>query len=132
MGYARPFDLDVSMPIERAEPASAGGDKLLGLELLRFASALAVLVFHYSHFAHIDVKSVNTGPTPCCALLWPFYDYGLYGVQLFWWIIGYIFFWKYGAAIRSRAVAARDFFWLRFSRLYPLHLATLGGVVGLQ
>ena len=65
-------------------------------------------------------------------MLWPLYDYGLYGVQLFWGISGYIFFWKYGAAIRTGAVTARSFFWLRFSRLYPLHLVTLVGVVGLQ
>jgi peptidoglycan/LPS O-acetylase OafA/YrhL len=132
MGYARPFELDVSAPIERAGPSHAGGDKLLGLELLRFSSAVAVLVFHYRHFAHVAGTAVNTSAYPLYELLRPFYDYGLYGVQLFWGISGFIFFWKYGAAIRSRAVAARDFFWLRFSRLYPLHLATLAAVIGLQ
>jgi peptidoglycan/LPS O-acetylase OafA/YrhL len=133
MGYARPFDLDVSAPIERAKPARAEADKLLGLELLRFASALAVLFFHYRHFAQVaDTQVIQRSAVPFYGLLWPLYEYGLYGVQIFWGISGYIFFWKYGSAIRSGAVAARDFFWLRFSRLYPLHIATLIGVVGLQ
>ena len=133
MGYARPFDLHSSAPIERVERARSDVDKLLGLELLRFASALAVLFFHYRHFAQMaDAPAVLRSAVPYYGLLWPLYEYGLYGVQIFWGISGYIFFWKYGSAIRSGAVAARDFFWLRFSRLYPLHLATLAGVIGLQ
>jgi len=133
MGYARPFDLEVSAPIGRAEPARAETDKLLGLELLRFGSALAVLFFHYRHFAHLDgMPPVLRNNVPLYGLLWPFYEYGQYGVQVFWGISGYIFFWKYGAAIHSRAVAAREFFWLRLSRLYPLHIATLLAIIGLQ
>ena len=56
---------------------------------------------------------------PFYALLWPLYDYGQFGVQIFWGISGYIFFWKYGAAIHARKVAARDFFWLRFLKAVP-------------
>jgi peptidoglycan/LPS O-acetylase OafA/YrhL len=132
MGYARPFDLEASAPIARAEPARAHVDKLLGLELLRFGSALAVLFFHYRHFAHLDgMPPVARWDQPLYAALWPLYDYGQYGVQIFWGISGYIFFWKYGAAIHAQAVGARDFFWLRFSRLYPLHIVTLVAVIGL-
>jgi len=133
MGYARLFDLEASAPIGRVAPARADADKLLGLELLRFASALAVLFFHYRHFAHlVGMPAVGRATVPFYGLLWPLYEYGQYGVQIFWGISGYIFFWKYGAAIHAKAVAARDFFWLRFSRLYPLHLATLAAVIGLQ
>jgi peptidoglycan/LPS O-acetylase OafA/YrhL len=133
MGYARPFELETSAPVERIERAPDRADKLLGLELLRFASALAVLVFHYRHFAYVvGTPALEPGAVPLHAILWPLYDYGLYGVQVFWGISGFIFFWKYGAVIRSGAVAARDFFWLRFSRLYPLHISTLIGVTGLQ
>lgn len=132
MGYSRQFDLADSRPIGRARPQPAA-PKLLGLELLRFVSALAVLFFHYSHFAQIDgMVPVERTSIPLYELLWPLYDYGQYGVQLFWGISGYIFFWKYGQAIRSGAVKAGKFFWLRFSRLYPLHLLTLAAVVGLQ
>lgn len=133
MGYARPFELDLRAPIARAEPARAQADKLLGLELLRFVSALAVLLFHFDHFAAIaGMPPVARASQPLYALLWPLYDYGQYGVQVFWGISGYIFFWKYGATIHQRTVAAGEFFWLRFSRLYPLHIATLAAVIGLQ
>jgi peptidoglycan/LPS O-acetylase OafA/YrhL len=132
MGYSRPFDLTDSRPLAPVRPKPAAG-KLLGLELLRLASALAVLFFHYGHFAQIaGMAPVERTAIPFYGLLWPFYDYGQYGVQLFWGISGYIFFWKYGAAIHSGAVAAGRFFWLRFSRLYPLHLLTLAAVIGLQ
>lgn len=132
MGYSRPFDVTDSRPLAPARLQPAAG-KLLGLELLRFASALAVLFFHYSHFAQIaGMAAVQRTAIPFYSLLWPFYDYGQYGVQLFWGISGYIFFWKYGQAIHSGAVAAGRFFWLRFSRLYPLHLMTLATVIGLQ
>ncbi|MDP9423196.1 MAG: acyltransferase [Pseudomonadota bacterium] len=130
MGYSRPFDLTDSRPLVRPQPAAS---KLLGLELLRFASAIAVLFFHYRHFADMaGMTSVAPSSVPLYRLLWPLYDYGQYGVQLFWGISGYIFFWKYGAAIHSGAIAASRFFWLRFSRLYPLHLITLAAVIGLQ
>jgi peptidoglycan/LPS O-acetylase OafA/YrhL len=133
MGYSRPFELENSAPIVRAEVARTAADKLLGLELLRFLSALAVLFFHYDHFAAMaGMPPVLRTSVPLYGLLWPLYDYGQYGVQIFWGISGYIFFWKYGAAIYQRAVAARDFFWLRLSRLYPLHIATLAAVIGLQ
>ncbi|HTK58248.1 MAG TPA: acyltransferase [Sphingomicrobium sp.] len=133
MGYARPFELDARMAIGRVEPARADAGKLLGLELLRFTSALAVLFFHYSHFAHFaGIGPVARATVPLYGMLWPLYDYGQYGVQAFWGISGYIFFWKYGAAIHEKAVSASDFFWLRFSRLYPLHFATLAAVIGLQ
>ena len=133
MGYARPFDLEASAPIVRADAACAATEKLLGLELLRFASAMAVLFFHYAHFAQVSgMPPVARAAQPLYALLWPLYDYVQYGVQIFWGISGYIFFWKYGEAIHRRAVSARSFFWLRFSRLYPLHIATLAAVAGLQ
>lgn len=133
MSYARPFDVAGSHPLAPATGRPASSDKLLGLELLRFVSAIAVLLFHYVHFLQLPgIGAVPRGDWPAYALLWPLYDFGQFGVQIFWGISGYIFFWKYGAAIRSRAVSAGKFFWLRFSRLYPLHIVTLLAVVGLQ
>lgn len=131
MSYARPFDLQESRPLVAEGPHSAAG-KLLGLELLRFASALAVLFFHYKHFGEMAGMEVERASIPYYGLLWPLYDYGQFGVQVFWGISGYIFFWKYGAPIHSGQVAAKLFFWLRFSRLYPLHIATLLSVAALQ
>jgi peptidoglycan/LPS O-acetylase OafA/YrhL len=133
MGQARPFDLDKSHPLETIEEVRSGTDKLIGLELLRFTSALAVLLFHYRHFVQMaGADAISLPDAPLYSVLRLFYDYGEFGVEVFWAISGYIFFWKYAAAINAGVVAARDFFWLRFSRLYPLHIVTLIGVVGLQ
>jgi peptidoglycan/LPS O-acetylase OafA/YrhL len=132
MGYAAPLDLTESREVARAEP-SVGESKLLGLELLRFICAFAVLLWHYQHFYRISGAPAFVASTqPWHAPFAPFYDYGLFGVQFFWGISGFIFFWKYGQAIFEGTVGGAKFFWLRFSRLYPLHLATLLLVALLQ
>ncbi len=113
-----------------AQPASS---KLLGLELVRFACAMAVLMWHYRHFAMIGDAHLMAGPTaPLDALLFPFYNFGFWGVQVFWAISGFIFYWKYAESISQRTVDPKRFFWLRFSRLYPLHFITLLIVGALQ
>lgn len=107
--------------------------KLLGLELVRFTCAFAVLVWHYQHFYEVaGAPEFIRSAQPLHRVLAPFYDYGLFGVQLFWGISGFIFFWKYGLAIADGAVTGMKFFWLRFSRLYPLHIVTLLLVAALQ
>ena len=53
-------------------------------------------------------------------------------MDLFFALSGFIFFWLYAEAITERRVSAREFFVLRFSRLYPLHLATLLAVAAEQ
>lgn len=109
-------------------------NKLLGLELLRFVAAVAVLLWHYQHFAYVADHAIGLvrDRLPLYGLLQPFYDAGLYGVWAFWCISGFIFFWKYREPIDNRSVGARRFFILRLSRLYPLHLATLVLVAILQ
>ena len=62
---------------------------------------------------------------PFYALLWPFYEQGGRAVQMFFVLSGFVFFYHYRDAIRTQAIDARRFFLLRFSRLYPLHAATL-------
>lgn len=119
--------------LARGNSGKGGDGKLLGLELLRFAAAFAVLVWHYQHFAFDGAAiAVQRSAQPFYAVLRPFYEYGWYGVQVFWSISGFIFFWRYRDSVSSGAVGARRFFVLRFSRLYPLHLATLLLVAVLQ
>ena len=115
-------------------PTSPPANKLLGLELLRFAAAFAVLIWHYQHFSYIAGQAVDfaSDRLPFYGLLQPFYEAGEYGVWLFWCISGYIFFWKYRDAIHDRATGGSTFFVLRLSRLYPLHLVTLALVAVLQ
>ncbi|TAM46504.1 MAG: hypothetical protein EPN61_05205 [Burkholderiaceae bacterium] len=69
-------------------------NKLLGLEVVRFISALSVLVWHYQHFFYIADKPTDfvRELQPFYSMLSIFYDYGFYGVQVFWCISGFIFF----------------------------------------
>ena len=108
--------------------------KLLGLEIIRFFSALAVLVWHYQHFSYVASIPVDftRSRQPLYAMLEIFYTHGNYGVQVFWCISGYIFFFKYRNEISQKRINWRHFFVLRFSRLYPLHLITLMIVCGFQ
>jgi peptidoglycan/LPS O-acetylase OafA/YrhL len=109
-------------------------NKLLGLELLRFAAALSILFLHYLHFAYVADKAVGLDRErlPFHGLLHFFYESRPYGVWVFWCISGFIFFWKYRDAIADRAMGGWKFFVLRLSRLYPLHLMTLLLVALLQ
>lgn len=106
---------------------------LLGLELMRFACAISVMVWHYSQFYAVGHERVGFVPSaqPLYALLRPFYEAGWLGVQVFWALSGFIFFWKYAGPVAQGQVPAWRFAVLRFSRLYPLHLITLCGVAAM-
>jgi peptidoglycan/LPS O-acetylase OafA/YrhL len=110
------------------------GERLIGLELLRFLAAVGVLVWHYQHFMFVghDQAAYDWNRLPFRWLFEPFYTYGYEGVELFWCISGFIFTWKYGALISRAGLSFGRFAMLRFSRLYPLHLATLLIVAALQ
>lgn len=111
-------------------------DRYLGIEALRFLSAIAVVFWHYQHF-FLSVDDVFLIPfsrdvQPAWWAFRAFYDYGYLAVWVFWQISGFIFFWKYQDAIAEGRVSAWSFFVLRFSRLYPLHFVTLIAVAALQ
>ena len=69
-------------------------DRLVGLELIRFISAFSILIWHYQHFTFLGDKAVNfnRNEQPFYEFLSVFYDHGLFGVQIFWCISGFIFF----------------------------------------
>jgi peptidoglycan/LPS O-acetylase OafA/YrhL len=120
--------------MDSAARPDPGGERLIGLELLRFMAALGVLVWHYQHFMFVGHESASWNPIrlPLHWLFAPFYTYGFQGVELFWCISGFIFTWKYGSVISRSGISFGRFAWLRFSRLYPLHFATLLVVTTLQ
>jgi peptidoglycan/LPS O-acetylase OafA/YrhL len=110
--------------------------RFLGIEALRFLSAVAVVFWHYQHF-YLAVDDVFVVPftrdrEPLWWLFRAFYDHGYLAVWVFWQISGFVFFWKYHEAIARGEVTSWSFFVLRFSRLYPLHFATLLIVAALQ
>jgi peptidoglycan/LPS O-acetylase OafA/YrhL len=109
-------------------------NKLLGLEIVRFVCAFAVLLYHYQHFTFVNYHAADFARElqPGYSALRLLFDYGLWGVNIFWCISGFIFFWKYRNSIADRAIGGKKFFVLRFSRLYPLHIATLLLVAAFQ
>lgn len=109
-------------------------NKLLGLEVIRFICAVSVLFFHYQHFSFIADEPADfvKERQPFYSAFSLIYDFGYFGVPIFWCISGFIFFWKYKESIADRIVGQRKFFILRFSRLYPLHFVTLLLVAALQ
>jgi peptidoglycan/LPS O-acetylase OafA/YrhL len=109
--------------------------KFSGLEVCRFLCATSVLLWHYQHFFATGIDSVTPeyrSKFPLYIFLSVFYNYGLYSVQIFWAISGYIFFWKYEERISNHTMSSSEFFVLRFSRLYPLHFITLFTVAIMQ
>jgi len=105
-------------------------NELAGIEILRFICAFAVLIWHYQEFFVVgvwdpDMTAALRSAQPLYPVLFPFYDRGLLAVRFFWVISGFIFYWHYAAAIGSGTIRFSEFLVRRFSRLYPLHVATL-------
>lgn len=107
--------------------------KLPALELLRFAAAMCVLLFHYQHFV---IYENWPGPwfdvAPGAFLLQPIYIFGHFAVQIFWALSGFVFFSAYYDRIRERTLTGGRFAQNRLARLYPLSIATLLIVAALQ
>jgi peptidoglycan/LPS O-acetylase OafA/YrhL len=109
--------------------------RLHSLDALRGIAALSVVIWHWQHFfaisGHFQPGWQRTAE-PLYWLLKPLYDRGWEAVDLFFSLSGFIFFWLYAEALREGRMGAGRFALLRFSRLYPLHLATLLLVAALQ
>lgn len=109
--------------------------RLYSLDTLRGFAALSVVIWHWQHFYAISgtyQPGWQKSSEPFYVFLEPFYLEGWAAVDLFFALSGFIFFWLYGEAIRERRMGAGRFAWLRFSRLYPLHLVTLLAVAAMQ
>ena len=81
---------------------------------------------------YADVQSYEAEQFPFYEGFSIFYTKGWMAVDLFFGLSGFIFYWLYSNKIRSKQVSGAKFALLRFSRLYPLHLATLLVVVIFQ
>lgn len=98
------------------------------LDTLRGLASFSVLIWHYQHFYFNNVErppGFDRTAQPAYGILKPLYDYGDLAVYLFFILSGFIFFCLYSDGIARRTVSLKSFVWNRFSRLYPLHLATL-------
>ncbi len=101
-----------------AAPASV---RLASLDGLRGLAALGVAFFHFQHFGG-DAKSYPGATVEPATWL---YTRGWMLVDFFFLLSGVVFTYKYLEPIAARRLGAREFFFLRLSRIYPLHVATL-------
>ncbi|MBK7973140.1 MAG: acyltransferase [Deltaproteobacteria bacterium] len=114
--------------------ASPAVERLHSLDALRGVAALSVVFWHWGHFFYAGTEpgAYTAARLPFYALFRPLYAKGWLAVDLFFVLSGFIFFWLYATPIRGRRISAPVFGALRFSRLYPLHLATLLVVAAAQ
>jgi len=103
---------------------SRSGVRLTPLDGLRALASLMIVVLHYRNLNDKwNENIINTNPFWDQLML--VYKYGWVGVEFFFVLSGFIFFWKYGEMISNKAISLSDFAVLRLTRLYPLHFATL-------
>jgi len=107
------------------------------LDTLRGLAALILICYHWRHFWISNTGVPSTDPFPYSWFpfnngFFVFYNYGWIGVDLFFTLSGFVFYWKYADSISRREIKPQEFFILRFSRLYPLHVLTLMLVACLQ
>lgn len=97
------------------------------LDTLRGLAALCVALFcHYRHFSYpLSVKVIPSSPFfNFQPFHWLYVD-GWLLVDFFFVLSGFIFSAFYLEKIRESKVTKKEFFILRFSRLYPLHFVTM-------
>ena len=127
------------MKIFLSEPQSALKRNLPyypAIDFFRWLGALVILIWHYHHFYFEKPYFGPTNGLPSWAFeAQPFYDYlflpyhhGMWAVQFFWMLSGFVF----GFVYLGRSLSAKEFFILRFSRLYPLHFFSLCLIAILQ
>lgn len=110
------------------------------IDAVRGLGAFAVVVWHWQHMLLAPgpkhtwppAGGIDRAIEPFYPLLRTFYKYGFWAVDLFFVISGFIFFLLYRDSIAGGRTPARDFFFLRLSRLWPLHVITLVIVAVLQ
>lgn len=105
-------------------------ERLYLLDVLRGLAAIAVIVFHWQFFGSDINRVAPEGGFPIYraigeACLTFFYQCGASAVGLFFTLSGFVFFWLFKDAVQDGRISGWNFFVDRFSRLYPLHLATL-------
>jgi peptidoglycan/LPS O-acetylase OafA/YrhL len=96
--------------------------------VLRGIAALCVVFFHWELF----FSTSRTEAQPLFGLFAILYSRGGLAVDLFFCLSGFILYWLYSSRVGSGAMSGKEFFILRFSRLYPLHFTTLLVVVAAQ
>lgn len=97
------------------------------LDIARGLAAFAVVIFHYRLFYDPNISSnlLIKKDLPYYDFLQLLYEFGFMAVQFFFVLSGFIFYDIYLKKIKYKTISFKNFFLLRFSRLYPLHFITL-------
>jgi peptidoglycan/LPS O-acetylase OafA/YrhL/O-antigen/teichoic acid export membrane protein len=117
--------------------SASGPPRFVLLDAARSLAALAVVCWHWQNFygpsqPGSTLADFAAGQAPFYAILRPFYAAGWFAVDYFFMLSGFVMCLVYQGKVRDGHVSARTFGWLRFSRLYPLHLVTLLIIVAFQ
>ncbi len=109
-------------------------ERVYSIDVLRGVAALSVVLYHWQHFffSSGNIGDFNPSQQPFFEQFKILYKHGALGVELFFSISGFIFFWLYSDAISKSKTGGARFAVDRFSRLYPLHIATFLFVIVAQ
>jgi len=115
--------MNVPHPITSSEPPKY----FYLLDILRGLAALSVVLWHWQHFYTSNgvLNNFDKSQQPLYSYFFIFYETGSAAVDVFFIISGFVFFILYAEKISLRKISPKSFFYLRFSRLYPLHFLTL-------
>lgn len=106
--------------------------RLHSLDALRTVAALAVVLAHWpQHFFAVTKFAHPISDAPFYEELAGGYLHGASAVTFFFCLSGFIFYWLYSDAVHQGKMGFGAFALRRFSRLYPLHIATLFALVPL-
>jgi len=93
------------------------------LDSLRGFAAIGVALFyHYQHYIGINTYS---GDYPFSSFGFWFFKYGWSLVDFFFVLSGFVFSYVYKEKIAQNKIGFKEYCFLRFSRLFPLHFVTL-------
>jgi peptidoglycan/LPS O-acetylase OafA/YrhL len=95
-------------------------DDLKALTALRFIAAAWILVYHFGKHLGFDLHAAS-------GLI----AYGALGVDLFFILSGFILSHVYLREVEAGTYSHARFVWARLARVYPMHLATLAGMIAL-
>lgn len=108
--------------------------RIYSLDILRGLAAISVVFWHWQHFFY-DGGKLGTfvrENQPFYETFSILYQRGNLAVELFFSISGFVFFWLFSEKVANGEMKAKRFIMDRFSRLYPLHIATFLLVILLQ
>lgn len=93
---------------------------LKALTTLRFVAAAWILVYHFGKHLGFDLHAQSG-----------LVAYGALGVDLFFVLSGFILSHVYLREMETGTYSHARFLWARLARVYPMHLATLAGMIAL-